>query len=360
MASFSLKAYSVDVSQVSAKYAVLVDATTGSVIYGKNEHKKASMASTTKIMTALILCEQADLNEEITVTEEMVRVEGSSMGLLAGDRAHYKDLLYGLLLASGNDAANAVAISIGGNLEGFAKMMNERAKQIGMTNTNFVTPSGLDDENHYTTAYDMALLACVAMNNKDFAEACGSKYAQLEYGNPPYKRTLRNHNKLLTTYDKCIGIKTGFTKKSGRCLVSCAEDNGKKVIAVTLKAPDDWNDHVRLLDFGIKSFETRDVKYPSALPDLKIVGSDNKLKIKAETKKLSMLPNDFDKIAYEVCVSDVVFAPIKSGDIVGCVKVIVNNKEVARLPCVATDSVVTNKNKIDRDFGYWIRRMLFA
>ena len=156
MASFSLKAYSVDVSQVSAKYAVLVDATTGSVIYGKNEHKKASMASTTKIMTALILCEQADLNEEITVTEEMVRVEGSSMGLLAGDRAHYKDLLYGLLLASGNDAANAVAISIGGNLEGFAKMMNERAKQIGMTNTNFVTPSGLDDENHYTTAYDMA------------------------------------------------------------------------------------------------------------------------------------------------------------------------------------------------------------
>ena len=127
-----------------------------------------------------------------------------------------------------------------------------------------------------------------------------------------------------------------------------------------MKAPDDWNDHVRLLDFGIKSFETRDVKYPSALPDLKIVGSDNKLKIKAETKKLSMLPNDFDKIAYEVCVSDVVFAPIKSGDIVGCVKVIVNNKEVARLPCVATDSVVTNKNKIDRDFGYWIRRMLFA
>jgi len=360
LASFSLKAYSVDLSQISAKYAVLVDATTGSVIYGKNEHQKASMASTTKIMTALILCEQADLNKEITVTEAMVRVEGSSMGLLEGDRAHYKDLLYGLLLASGNDAANAIALSIGGSFENFADMMNERAKQIGMSNTNFVTPSGLDDENHYTTAYDMALLACEAMKNKDFADACSSKYAQLEYGNPPYKRTLRNHNKLLKLYDKFIGIKTGFTKKSGRCLVSCAEENGKKVIAVTLNAPDDWNDHIKLLDFGIQSLETRIVEYKSVLPDLKVVGSDSNLSVEVDKVELSMLPCDFDKITYNVCLPDVVFAPIKSGDVVGNVMTFVNGKEVAKLNCTAIDDINSNNNKLKRDFEFWFKRMFSA
>lgn len=203
---------------ISAKYAVLVEMNTGQLIAEKNGYDKASMASTTKIMTSLLLCELCDLDEEIVATKEMVTVEGSSMGLQEGDRVHYRDLLYGMLLASGNDAANTTAISVAGSIENFAELMNKKAKEFGMTNTHFVTPSGLDDEEHYTTAYDMSKLAVYAMKNADFAEACASKTATLEYGNPPYRRTLTNHNKLLQYYEGAIGIKTGFTKNRGGVL----------------------------------------------------------------------------------------------------------------------------------------------
>ena len=206
----------------SAKAAVLINGDTGEIIYSYNENEKLPMASTTKIMTALILCETADLSEEITVTADMLKVEGSSMGLLAGDRVTYHDLLYGMMLASGNDAANVTAISIAGSVEKFAKMMNRRAEELGLKNTHFVTPSGLDADGHYTTAYDLALLAAFALKNEDFAKAASSKSAVLNYGNPPYRRTLTNHNKLLSSFEGAVGVKTGFTKKSGRCLVSAA------------------------------------------------------------------------------------------------------------------------------------------
>ena len=227
---------------LSAECSVLIDATSGSVIYGKNEHNRATMASTTKIMTALILCELADLNEEITITDEMVRVEGSSMGLRSGDRAHYKDLLYGLILASGNDAANAIALSIGGSFDNFAKLMNDRAKQIGMSNTNFVTPSGLDDENHYSTAYDMAIIMAYAMKNDYFAEIVSQKEYQIESRSGI--TYLKNHNKLLWQYPYCIGGKTGYTKEAGRCLVTCSQKDEKTVVCVTLDYPNDWEYHI--------------------------------------------------------------------------------------------------------------------
>jgi len=186
---------------VSAKAAVLICMDTGEILFQKSATQKLPMASTTKIMTSLILAEQPDLSKTVKVTKKMVAVEGSSMGLLDGDTVSYRDLLYGMLLASGNDAANTTAYVLGGGIEGFAKIMNERAKQIGLKNTNFVTPSGLDDESHYTTAYDLALLTSVALKNTAFYTACSSKQAVLYYGNPPYKRTLTNHNKLLGNYD---------------------------------------------------------------------------------------------------------------------------------------------------------------
>ncbi len=237
--------------EVSAKAAVVINGDTGEVIYAKNMDQKLPMASTTKIMTGLLLCEGFDLNREITVTDQMVRVEGSSMGLVGGDKITLNDLLYGLMLASGNDAANVIAYILAGNPTDFAKMMNQKAKEIGLKNTNFVTPSGLDDEEHYTTAYDLALLTKYAMQNKTFAEVVGCKTATLCYGNPPYKRTLTNHNKLLKSFEGCVGVKTGFTKKSGRCLVSAAKREGKFVIAVTLNAPNDWQDHTQMLEYGI-------------------------------------------------------------------------------------------------------------
>ena len=357
----SSNARSVANVDVSAQYAVLVDATSGSVIFGKNEHQRASMASTTKIMTALILCENANLDEKITVIDAMVRVEGSSMGLLEGDKVHYRDLLYGLLLASGNDAANAVALSIGGSFEGFAKLMNERAKQIGMNNTNFVTPSGLDDENHYSTAYDMALLACEAVKNADFAAACASESARLEYGKPPYWRTLRNHNKLLRIYENCVGIKTGFTKKSGRCLVSCAKNGSKKVIAVTLNAPDDWNDHIKLLDFGINSLETRIINHSDNLPKIKVIGgNERQMAIYMDDIELSMIPSDFDRIKFTVETTDLIFSPVKKGAVIGKIILTVDGKEVARVNCFAAADVNLSVSEIDKNVKYWFGRLMSA
>ena len=195
---FSFKASAVS---NSAKAAVVINGDTGEVIYAKNQSERLPMASTTKIMTGLLLCEYGNLDREITVTDEMVRVEGSSMGLLCGDKVTLHDLLYGLMLASGNDAANTIAIVIAGSCQKFAEMMNNKAKEIGLSNTSFVTPSGLDDQNHYSTAYDMALLTKYALKNADFAAAVSSKSATLNYGNPPYRRTLTNHNKLLNMVD---------------------------------------------------------------------------------------------------------------------------------------------------------------
>ena len=201
----------------SAKAAAVINGDTGELIYAQNADEKLPMASTTKIMTALLLCEHGELQKEITVTADMLRVEGSSMGLLAGDRVTYHDLLYGMMLASGNDAANVTAIALGGTVEKFTEMMNNRARELGLENTRFVTPSGLDAEGHCTTARELALLAYHALKNEEFAKAAASKTATLNYGNPPYRRTLKNHNKMLTLYEGAIGVKTGFTKKSGRC-----------------------------------------------------------------------------------------------------------------------------------------------
>ena len=245
MPTFSAQAVS-----VSAGSAVLLCAETGEVLFEQDAHLPRPMASTTKIMTALLTLEAASPQREVIATREMVTVEGTSMGLLPGDRVSFYALACGMLLASGNDAANTAAIAIGGSLPAFADRMNARAAEIGMTDTHFVTPSGLDDETHRSTAYDMALLACEALRNPQFADICAHESVRVSYGDPPYPRTLTNHNRLLRLYPDCIGVKTGFTKKSGRCLVSAARRDGVTLVAVTLRDPDDWNDHIALYEYG--------------------------------------------------------------------------------------------------------------
>lgn len=235
---------------VSAESAVLITVDGNQKIFGKKEHEKLGVASTTKIMTSLLAVEYGCPGMEIVTTKEMVAIEGTSMGLKVGDTVTMNALIYGMLLQSGNDAANTVAYVIAGGVPEFADMMNDKAKQLGMNDTNFVNPSGLWNEEHYSTAYDMALLGAYAVSNPIFSEICSAKSASLEYGNPPYKRTLYNHNRLLSSYDGAIGIKTGFTKNSGRCLVSAANKNKVTLICVTLNAPSDWKDHKTLLDYG--------------------------------------------------------------------------------------------------------------
>ncbi len=300
----------------SAKSAVVINGDTGEIIYEQNADTRLPMASTTKIMTGLILCEIGDLQREITVTAEMLRVEGSSMGLLAGDRVTLHDLLYGLMLASGNDAANVIAFVLGGTVNGFVKLMNEKAAALGLENTNFVTPSGLDADGHYTTAKDLAALARFAMQNKTFAKAVSSKSATLCYGNPPYKRTLTNHNKMLKNFEGAVGVKTGFTKKSGRCLVSAAKRDGKFVIAVTLNDPNDWADHKELLEYGLGLIKTTEINPPKSEYTVDVVGGvQSELEIKVNSVVASSLTED--DFSCTVNLPRFVYAPIKKGDKVG-------------------------------------------
>ena len=303
---------------VSAKAAIVIAADTLEVLYEKSANQKLPMASTTKIMTALLLAEQPDLSKTVKTTKQMVTVEGSSMGLLEGDTVSYSDLLYGMLLASGNDAANTTAYVLAGSVQGFAKMMNEKAAELGMKNTSFVTPSGLDDENHYTTAYDLALLTAAALKNSAFRTACSSKSAVLYYGNPPYRRTLTNHNKLLGNYEGIIGVKTGFTKKSGRCLVTAAEGEGKRVIAVTLNDPDDWNDHRKLLDYGLEKTVVTEFKNYDVTDVMPIVcGSADLVRVKCEQAKICTAVGTENEIKRKIILPKFIYAPISAGEKVG-------------------------------------------
>lgn len=235
---------------VSAASAILIDAQTGKVIYEKNADRKMPMASTTKIMTAICTLENINSNVPITVNSDAAGIEGSSVYLSPGERITIKELLCAMLLNSGNDAATALALEVGGSIDGFAKIMNKTAKKIGTVATNFTNPSGLYEENHYTTARDLAKIAAYAMENPLIRWMVSTKEMKISNGEKGGARFLKNHNKLLWQYEGCTGIKTGYTKKCGRCLVSSAKRNGKELIAVTLNAPDDWRDHTALFNYG--------------------------------------------------------------------------------------------------------------
>ncbi|MDE6763759.1 MAG: D-alanyl-D-alanine carboxypeptidase [Oscillospiraceae bacterium] len=296
---FAPKADAVSLTGLSAKAAILIDAQTGTVIAEKNEKQRLPMASTTKIMSALLLLESGDLDTQFKVDNNAIMVEGSSMGLCEDDIVTKRTLCYGMLLPSGNDAANQTAVMLAGSTEKFAEMMNSRAKEIGLENTNFVTPSGLHDENHYSTAYDMAVLTREALKNEDFREICGTKRAKLKFGNPPYERWLVNTNKLLTMYDGCIGVKTGFTDEAGRCLVSAAEKNGVTLICVTLNASDDWNDHKKIYDYGFSVAESREVSFDGSGLMVNVVGGTAKeLPVELENIPSYTVVNGIEPVYY--------------------------------------------------------------
>ncbi|MEN2766139.1 D-alanyl-D-alanine carboxypeptidase family protein [Ornithinibacillus xuwenensis] len=237
---------------VSANNAVLIEQSTGRILFEKAAHEKQSIASITKIMTAIIAIESGKMKELATASEEAVNTEGSSIYLKQGEEMPLEDLVYGLMLRSGNDAAVTIAEHVGGSEEGFVYLMNEKAKWLGMTNTHFDNPHGLDSETHYSSAYDMALLMSYAMKNEEFKKITGTK----SYKSEGREYGWRNKNKLLTAYYKyCTGGKTGFTKQTGRTLVSTASKDGMDLIAVTLNAPDDWRDHMQMFDWGFDNYE---------------------------------------------------------------------------------------------------------
>ncbi len=243
----------------NASSAILINADSRSVLYSKNDNFRRGMASTTKIMTALIAIESTHPDQEYEIPEEAVGIEGSSVYLLEGEVLTMRELLYCLMLESGNDAATAIAIICAGSVDAFAEIMNERAVEMGLENTHFTNPHGLSDENHYTTAYDLAMITAEAMEYPLFREIVSTKTKRVAYDSVDEGRHLVNHNKLLFGYEGAIGVKTGYTMRDGKCLVSAAERNGMTVIAVTLQDPSPTSTHRAMLDRAFDEYESKQI-----------------------------------------------------------------------------------------------------
>ncbi|MBQ4050715.1 MAG: D-alanyl-D-alanine carboxypeptidase [Oscillospiraceae bacterium] len=334
---FPVKSFALPVPEISASAAVLMEFSEGRVLYGKNEHASMTMASTTKIMTALLALETGNPDEEFIVDPDAIMVEGTSMGLQKGDRVTLRTLVCGMLLASGNDAANAAAVRIAGSLSEFAVLMNERAAQLGMTGSSFVTPSGLDAQGHYSTAYDMAKLACAALKNEDFRSVCSRSSMKVSFGNPPADRWFSNHNKLLETYEGCIGVKTGFTKLSGRCLVSAAERDGVTLVCVTLKDPNDWDDHKALLDWGFSQVERVELKADLTGETIPITGGKLPATTVLQGEELSVvLPvGEREKLQKKILLPAFLYAPVRAGDVIGEIRWYLGEEMLRSSPLLA-------------------------
>lgn len=334
-----------DAVSTSASSAILMCADSGEILYEQNSHEKRSIASITKIMTAVIALEQPD-DQQVKFTLDMA-AEGTSMYLKEGEILTLSELTKGMMTVSGNDAANAIAVSVAGSREKFADLMNEKAKQIGMTDTHFVTPSGLDDEMHYSTAYDMAILCRYAMNQPKFAEIVSQKSISVKYVYPEGKTQLCvNHNKLLSYYDGCIGIKTGYTSKAGRTLTSCAERDGVRLIAVTLNDGNDWNDHTALFDYGFSCVERK------CLTDnidifLPVVGSDKETVHIVPEKEcsVSVIKGSDSSITERICLPRFVYAPVKKGRSIGEVNYYKNGVIIAHTRLIADEGVTDNNQE---------------
>lgn len=309
---------------VSAKSAILFNAVTGEVLFEKNSREELPMASTTKIMTSLLALESGNTDKVVTVNESDVKVEGTSIGLKANDKITLGTLVCGMLLESGNDAANVTATAIGGSAEEFVSLMNQKAKELGMLQTSFQNPSGLPQENHYSTAYDMALLTSCAIKNPKFSGICSQKSMRVSYGTPEYERTFTNHNKLLNMVDGAFGVKTGYTKSAGRCLVSVAKRGNITLVAVTLNAPDDWNDHAKLYEIGFSATKETEVRFSEKI-EIPVVNSDKKTIIAKPLSKLVYTSaNENIKTRTEIYSEHFLYADIKKGDVVGKIRVYSN------------------------------------
>lgn len=345
---------------VSAQYACALDAQTGRIIYEKNAHDRHSMASTTKIMTALVAIENGNLSDVVTVGKNAAGTEGTSLYLKAGDQVTLEDLLYGLMLQSGNDAAIAIAEHIGGSVEKFATLMTSRAKNIGAKNTSFKNPNGLDEEGHYTTAYDLALITREALKNETFAKIVATKSKAIRDG----AQTVTNHNKMLNLYEGCVGVKTGYTKKTGRCLVSSAIRDGKQVIAVTLNAPDDWNDHTAMLNYAFANT----VRFPLIAAGMTVNtitvknGSSNALELTAERDfYLSESPDTkFENAKIALKLPDTIEAPVQKGEIIGVLEVYYKDTLLDTIHLLAAADVAYQAPAADGRFFKYFKKLLLS
>jgi D-alanyl-D-alanine carboxypeptidase (penicillin-binding protein 5/6) len=305
---------------VSAKSAVVMDAGTGRVLFQKNAHEKMPMASTTKVMTALVAIENGNLSDVVTVGPNASGVEGSSIWLSVGETMTLSDMLFGLMLASGNDAAVAIAEHVGGSVDAFVDMMNQKAQEIGAYNTHFANPNGLPADNHYTTAYDLGLISCCAMNNDMFRELVKTQYKTLPWEGHEWDRVVKNKNKILWNYEGGNGVKTGYTDAAGRCLSAAAEREGMQLVAVVLSAPDMFNDCMALMDYGFEQYDNSlVVKAGEKVGDVAVrEGVEDGFPVyTTEDIYYPLTPEEIEQLKTRVYIDEALAAPVKKGQQVG-------------------------------------------
>ena len=346
---------------INARIAVAYDRKSGKAIYGKNENKRTAMASTTKIMTAIVLIENADLDQTITVSAKAAGTGGSRLGLKHNDKITMKDLLYGLMLKSGNDAAVAIAENVGGSIEKFADLMNEEAKKIGLDNTHYVTPHGLDNPEHYTTAYELAKLADYALKNEIFAKVVNTKNYTVTING--YPKNITNTNELLGYLDGVNGVKTGFTNNAGRCLVTSVNRNEFEIITVVLQADTKkmrTTDSISLIEYVYKNYELINIKeiVDKQFQEWCLINKNriviNKCKnnnIELYKTQLSnnIIPikkTDKDNINIEINNLYYFEAPVEKDRIIGTLKVMLND-EVIEVVDIKVKNLIERKDVID-------------
>ena len=321
-----------------AEAVILVQADTGQVLYSKNADSHMLIASTTKIMTALVVLDNCDPDEQVKILPEYTKVEGSSMYLKAGEAYTVRELLYGMLLVSGNDAATALACHCGGSIEGFAEMMNEKARKMGLANSSFKNPHGLDADGHYSSAEDLAAITCEAMKNELFAKIVSTKTYTVG------EQSYMNHNKLLWNCEGCVGVKTGYTMAAGRSLVSCTERNGLRLVCVTLSDPDDWNDHEKLYDWAYSNYEYRRVLPMGVICEIPVIsGVKDSVAISAAEDSRILTEKNAD-ISFSLELPKFVYAGVKAGECAGRAFVKQNGTVIAEYPLNYAESVALANN----------------
>ena len=324
---------------LTARSAVVIDAASGQVIYERNKDERRFPASTTKIMTLIIALERGNLDDVVTVSAHAAGTEGSTIWLAPGDKITLRELLYGMMLHSGNDATVAVAEHIAGSVDAFARLMTAKAKELGATDTHFVNANGLPDDAHYTTAHDMALIASYGYSLPGFEEIVSTKEITFPWVKDETHR-LRNENQMLWLYEGGNGVKTGYTEAAGRCLVSAAKRDGIQLVAVVLDSNWMWNDSILLLDYGFRQIDTVTVvKAGTKVGSCAVSGSGTR-RIEAQAAESIVLPVVDGKSGYtqEVSLPKAVKAPIQAGDTVGTLHVYYEGKEVAATDLVAAAS----------------------
>ena len=341
-----------ELPKTNSRRYIVYDRISKSMIIGKNEDVKSAMASTTKIMTTIVILEKADLNEKVTVSAKAGGTGGSRLGLKRGDKASVRDLLYGLMLRSGNDAAVALAEHVGGSVKEFAELMNEKAIELGLTNTHFVTPHGLDDANHYTTALELAKLTDYAMDNETFAKIVGTKSATIYINNQ--SRQINNTNELLGVLNGVVGVKTGFTNNAGRCLVTETKRNNMDIITIVLGADtkkDRTKDSVNLIEYTFSKYKMYNLEEQiiKEFNKWKNINEKRILIIKGKTsnpklalgaiEKATIPICDNDKIEYSINALTEVEAPVEQWNVMGTLTVKLNGEILENIDIVNVNEV---------------------